>query len=161
MCSQGPQVCRDGEPRGRPQRKSRPSQQDRQHLPLPHSLVRSVQEEGSELRGQPAKEPSLHVDIGMKLLEKYGISKAVIDSMKSHHEEYPYETLEARIVQSADAISASRPGARKDTVENYLQRLAELENVASSFNGVEKVYAVQAGREIRVFVTPEAIDAFA
>jgi len=99
-----------------------------------------------------------HVDIGIKLLQKYGVSQAVIDAMKSHHEEYPYESLEARIVQSADAISASRPGARKDTVENYLQRLAELENVASSFEGVEKVYAIQAGREVRVFVTPEAID---
>ncbi|MEX2145276.1 MAG: ribonuclease Y [Candidatus Spechtbacterales bacterium] len=99
-----------------------------------------------------------HVDIGMKLLEKYGVSQVVIDAMKSHHEEYPYESLEARIVQAADAISASRPGARKDSVENYLQRLAELESVASSFDGVEKVYAVQAGREVRVFVTPEAID---
>ncbi|MDX1608234.1 MAG: ribonuclease Y [Candidatus Spechtbacterales bacterium] len=101
-----------------------------------------------------------HVDIGIKLLEKYGISQAVIDAMKSHHEEYPYETLESRIVQAADAISASRPGARKDTVENYLQRLAELENVASSFDGVEKAYAIQAGREVRVFVTPDKIDDF-
>ncbi len=78
--------------------------------------------------------------------------------MKSHHEEYPYETLEARIVQAADAVSASRPGARKDTVENYLQRLAELEAVATSFEGVEKAYAIQAGREVRVFVTPEDVD---
>ena len=99
-----------------------------------------------------------HVEIGMRLLEKYGISQEVIDAMKSHHEEYPYETLEARIVQAADAISASRPGARKDTIENYLQRLAELEQVATSFDGVEKAYAIQAGREVRVFVTPNTID---
>lgn len=99
-----------------------------------------------------------HVDIGIRLLDKYGVSQPVIDAMKSHHEEYPYETVESRIVQAADAISASRPGARKDTVENYLQRLAELEKVASSFPGVEKVYAIQAGREIRVFVTPDKID---
>jgi len=98
-----------------------------------------------------------HVEIGMRLLEKYGVNKEVIDAMKSHHEEYPYESLEARIVQAADAISASRPGARKDTVENYLQRLAELESVATSFEGVEKAYAIQAGREVRVFVSPEGI----
>jgi len=99
-----------------------------------------------------------HVEIGMRLLEKYGVNQAVIDAMKSHHEEYPYESLEARIVQAADAISASRPGARKDTVENYLQRLSELESVATSFEGVEKAYAIQAGREVRVFVTPEGVD---
>lgn len=99
-----------------------------------------------------------HVDIGMKLLQKYNIPQAVIDAMKSHHEEYPYETVESRIVQAADAISAARPGARKDSVENYLHRLAELENVAMSFEGVERAYAIQAGREVRVFVTPEKID---
>lgn len=101
-----------------------------------------------------------HVDIGMKLLEKYGVAQTVIDAMKAHHEEYPYETLESRIVQAADAVSASRPGARKDSVENYLQRLQELETVASAFEGVDKVYAIQAGREVRVFVTPEKVDDF-
>jgi ribonuclease Y len=78
--------------------------------------------------------------------------------MKSHHEEYPAETLEAIIVQAADAISGSRPGARKDTLENYLKRLEALEKTALNFNGVEKAYALQAGREIRVFVKPEEID---
>jgi len=77
--------------------------------------------------------------------------------MQSHHEEYPYETLESIIVQTADAISASRPGARRDTVENYLKRLEDLEGIANSFPGVEKTYAIQAGREIRVFITPEKI----
>ena len=78
--------------------------------------------------------------------------------MQSHHEEYPYETPESVIVQTADALSASRPGARRDTVENYLKRLSELEGIADSFSGVEKSYAIQAGREVRVFVTPTAID---
>ena len=78
--------------------------------------------------------------------------------MESHHEDYPYASLEARIVQAADAISAARPGARRETVEFYLKRLEDLERIASSFEGVEKSYAVQAGRELRVFVTPTRID---
>jgi ribonuclease Y len=99
-----------------------------------------------------------HTLIGMKILEKYGIEKEVIDAMKSHHEEYPYESLEAILVQVADQISGARPGARKDTLENYLKRLENLENLALSFPGVEKAWALQAGREIRVFVRPEEID---
>ncbi|MEA3292952.1 MAG: ribonuclease Y [Patescibacteria group bacterium] len=99
-----------------------------------------------------------HVDIGIKILEKFGIEKEVIDAMKSHHEEYPYESLEARIVQTADQISGARPGARKDTLEHYLKRLGELEAIATSFSGIDKAYAIQAGREIRVFVRPEEID---
>lgn len=99
-----------------------------------------------------------HVEIGRNLLKKFGVSDAVIKAMQSHHEEYPYETPESRIVQTADALSASRPGARRDTVENYLKRLSELEGIADSFSGVEKSYAIQAGREVRVFVTPTAID---
>jgi ribonucrease Y len=98
-----------------------------------------------------------HVDIGMRILEKFGVEQAVITGMKSHHEQYPYESIEAILVQAADAISASRPGARKDTLENYLKRIGELENVANAFEGVEKTYAIQAGREIRVFVKPEVI----
>ena len=99
-----------------------------------------------------------HADIGIKILEKFGVEPEVISAMKSHHEEYPYESLEAIIVQTADAISGARPGARKDTLENYLKRLGDLENIATSFAGVEKAYAIQAGREIRVFVKPEEID---
>lgn len=99
-----------------------------------------------------------HVDIGMRVLEKFGVEKAVVVAMKSHHEDYPYESIEAVIVQTADAISASRPGARKDTLENYLKRIGELENLASSIQGVDKAYAIQAGREIRVFVKPQEID---
>jgi len=99
-----------------------------------------------------------HVEIGRNLLKKFGISEEVIKSMQSHHEEYPYETPESIIVQTADVLSAARPGARRDTVENYLKRLSELEGIADSFQGVEKSYAIQAGREIRVFVTPATID---
>ena len=99
-----------------------------------------------------------HVEIGIKILEKFGIDKEVIEAMKAHHEDYPFSSSESYIIAAADAISASRPGARKDTLENYLKRLEELENVANSFPGVEKTYAIQAGREIRVFVKPEEVD---
>lgn len=99
-----------------------------------------------------------HVDIGMKILEKFGVEKEVIDAMKSHHEEYPYETLESVIVQVADQISGARPGARKDTVENYLKRLTDLENIATSFSGIDHAWALQAGRELRIFVKPEDVD---
>src|SRR3989344_3476594 len=99
-----------------------------------------------------------HVEIGRRILEKFGVDKKVITAMESHHEDYPYASLEARIVQAADAISAARPGARRETVEFYLKRLEDLERIASSFEGVEKSYAVQAGRELRVFVTPTRID---
>ena len=99
-----------------------------------------------------------HVEIGMKILEKFKMPVEIINAMKSHHEDYPFETAESFIVAAADAISASRPGARKDTLENYLKRLEELESTANSFEGVEKTYAIQAGREIRVFVKPEEID---
>ncbi|HEX8974687.1 MAG TPA: ribonuclease Y [Patescibacteria group bacterium] len=99
-----------------------------------------------------------HVEIGIKILEKFSMPKEVIDAVKSHHEDYPFETQESFIIAAADAISASRPGARKDTLENYLKRLEELESTANSFTGVEKTYAIQAGREIRVFVKPEEVD---
>jgi len=99
-----------------------------------------------------------HVDIGMKILEKFGQNKEVIDAMKSHHEEYPYQSIEAVLVQTADQISGARPGARKDTLENYLKRLGDLEGIALSFKGVEKAWALHAGREIRVFVRPQEVD---
>ncbi|MBI2096249.1 MAG: ribonuclease Y [Candidatus Taylorbacteria bacterium] len=98
-----------------------------------------------------------HVEIGRRILQKFGADESVVKAMQSHHEEYPYETPESVIVQVADAISGSRPGARRDTVENYLKRLSDLEAIATSFPGVEKAYALAAGREIRIFVTPENI----
>ncbi|MFZ2621134.1 MAG: ribonuclease Y [Minisyncoccia bacterium] len=98
-----------------------------------------------------------HVEIGRRILQKFGTDEDIIKAMQAHHEEYPYETLESMIVQSADAISGGRPGARRDSVENYLKRLKDLEAVANSFKGVEKSYALQAGREIRIFVTPTEV----
>ena len=95
-----------------------------------------------------------HVEIGRRILEKFGVDKRVIQAMQSHHEEYPYETPESVIVQVADAISGGRPGARRDTVDRYLERLGDLERLANTFPGVEKVYAIAAGREIRIFVNP-------
>lgn len=99
-----------------------------------------------------------HVEIGINILKRFGTDETIIKAMQSHHNEYPEESMEAVIVQVADAISGSRPGARKDTLENYLKRLEDLENVAKSFDGVEKSYAIQAGRELRVFVSPSKID---
>lgn len=99
-----------------------------------------------------------HLELGRRILKKYNLPEEVIKAMQSHHDTYPVETLEAAAVNAADAISAARPGARKDNVEAYLKRLANLEELASSFEGVEKVYAVSAGREIRVFVQPHKID---
>jgi ribonuclease Y len=98
-----------------------------------------------------------HVEIGRRILQKFGASEEIIKAMQAHHEEYPYETVESRIVQTADAISGARPGARRDNIENYLKRLGDLEATANSFPGIEKAYALQAGREIRVFVKPEEL----
>jgi len=99
-----------------------------------------------------------HIELGRKILKKYGIDEAVIRGMESHHEDYPFSTLESYIVTAADALSGGRPGARRDTIENYIKRLTELESIVNSFEGVEKSYAISAGREIRVFVSPQAID---
>ncbi len=96
-----------------------------------------------------------HVEIGRRILEKFGVDKRIIQAMQAHHEEYPYETVESYLVQVADAISGGRPGARRDSVENYIKRLTELEGIATSFPAVEKAYAIQAGRELRIFVKPE------
>ena len=98
-----------------------------------------------------------HPEIGYDLLKKFGLPEEVAYMSTAHHEDQP-RTLEGVIVKIADAISGSRPGARRDSFEEYIQRLTELEDTAKSFPGVEKVYAIQAGREIRVFVSPDAID---
>ncbi|MSR87902.1 MAG: ribonuclease Y [Candidatus Zambryskibacteria bacterium] len=98
-----------------------------------------------------------HVEIGRRILQKFGVDEEIIKAMQAHHEEYPYETVESIIVQTADAVSGGRPGARRDNLEHYLKRLSDLEGIATSFEGVEKAYALQAGREIRVFVLPEKV----
>ncbi|HPW34425.1 MAG TPA: ribonuclease Y [Candidatus Paceibacterota bacterium] len=101
-----------------------------------------------------------HVEIGRKILKKYGVNDTIIQAMEAHHEEYPYASNEAYVVAAADAVSAARPGARRDTLENYIKRLSDLENIASGFEGVKNAYAISAGRELRIFVTPEKTDDF-
>ncbi len=97
-----------------------------------------------------------HPEIGYNIMKKFGFSEEVAYQCIAHHEDAP-RTLEGSLVKVADAISGARPGARNDSTEKYLQRLDELEKVASSFGGVEKVYAIQAGREVRIFVRPEEV----
>lgn len=101
-----------------------------------------------------------HVEIGRKILKKYGIDERVIQAMQSHHEDYPYASPEAYVITAADVISAARPGARRDSVENYLKRLGDLEKIALEFSGVKQAYAISAGRELRIFVIPEKVDDF-
>lgn len=101
-----------------------------------------------------------HVEIGRKILKKYGIDEAVIQAMQSHHEDYPYAIPEAYVVTAADIISAARPGARRGTLESYIKRLADLEKIAMEFPGVKNAYALSGGRELRVFVVPEKVDDF-
>ncbi|MBS3995478.1 MAG: ribonuclease Y [Alkaliphilus sp.] len=96
-----------------------------------------------------------HVEIGMDLLKKYKESSEVIHAMSTHHGDYEPQTVEAILVTAADAISAARPGARRETLETYIKRLQKLEEIANSYEGVEKSFAIQAGREIRIMVKPE------
>ncbi len=98
-----------------------------------------------------------HVEIGVEILKKYKENPAVINAVEAHHGDVEPQTLEALLVQAADAISASRPGARRETLEAYIKRLESLEKIADSFEGVEKSYAIQAGREVRILVKPDKI----
>lgn len=98
-----------------------------------------------------------HVQIGVELARKYGENEAVVHCIEAHHFNVEFKTIEAVIVQVADAISSSRPGARRDSFENYIKRLQQLEEIANGFKGVEKSFAVQAGREVRIIVKPEQI----
>lgn len=99
-----------------------------------------------------------HAKLGAELAKKYGEPSTVIHAIEAHHEDVPAKTLLAVLAQAADAISASRPGARRETLESYVKRLDELEAIANEFEGVDKTYAIQAGREVRIIVQPEKID---
>ncbi len=111
-----------------------------------------------------------HIEIGRRIAEKFGLDEKVIEAIESHHHDTDVAehathraplSIEAMVVDAADGISGSRPGARKDSFENYVKRLGDLEAIANSFEGVEKTYAIQGGRELRVFVTPTALDDYA
>jgi ribonuclease Y len=102
-----------------------------------------------------------HVEIGKQIAQKFNLPEKIVNAIEAHHGDVEYTSIEAAIVDAADNISGSRPGARRDTYENYVKRLEELENVATKFEGVDRVYAIQAGREIRIFVKPEKVDDWA
>jgi ribonuclease Y len=99
-----------------------------------------------------------HIELGMQILKKYRESKAVIHAMSTHHGDFEPESIEAVLVTAADALSAARPGARRETLDTYIKRLESLEGIANSYEGVEKSFAIQAGREVRVVVIPEKIN---
>ncbi|MBI4948384.1 ribonuclease Y [Candidatus Berkelbacteria bacterium] len=102
--------------------------------------------------------PGSHVEAGVELAKKYGLGEAVVNCIEASHEDAEAKTVEAILSRTADAISAARPGARRESTEQYIKRMTELENVANSFPGVQKSFAIQAGREVRVLVKPEIID---
>ena len=99
-----------------------------------------------------------HIEIGIDLLRKYKENEDVIHAMACHHGDYEAESVEAVLVTAADSISAARPGARRETLESYIKRLQKLEEIASSFDGVDKSYAIQAGREVRIMVKPDKVN---
>lgn len=105
-----------------------------------------------------AELPGAHHHISMDIARKYGYSEHIINAIGAHHDDIDPKSVEAILVRAADAISASRPGSRRESLENYVKRVKELENVALSFKGVDKAYAIQAGREVRILVKPQELD---
>jgi ribonuclease Y len=99
-----------------------------------------------------------HATLGAEFCRRYNVPPMVVNCIESHHHEVPQECVEAIIVESADAISGARPGARRESLENYLKRVRTLEDIANSFEGVSQSYALQAGREVRIIVKPDDID---
>src|SRR5229473_5317082 len=99
-----------------------------------------------------------HVQLGVEVATKYGEQPIVINCIAAHHDDVAHESSVSVIVQAADRVSGSRPGARREAFETYVKRLTKLEEIASGFSGVEKSFAIQAGREVRIVVLPEAVD---
>jgi ribonuclease Y len=99
-----------------------------------------------------------HAQLGAEIAKRYGVSAKVVNAIASHHHEVEQESVEAAIVEAADAISGARPGARRESLDQYIKRVRALEDIANSSKGVTQSYALQAGREIRIFVRPEDID---
>jgi ribonuclease Y len=99
-----------------------------------------------------------HASIGAEFVKRYGVNAKIVNSIASHHHEVDQETVEAAIVEAADAISGARPGARRESLEQYIKRVRSLEEIANAHKGVTQSYALQAGREVRIFVRPEDID---
>jgi ribonuclease Y len=102
-----------------------------------------------------------HAIVGAEIAKRYGINDIVVNCIASHHGEVEPQSIEAVIVAAADAISGARPGARRESLETYIKRVTELEDIGNSFEGVSQTFAIQAGREIRVIVRPEAVDDYA
>jgi ribonuclease Y len=98
-----------------------------------------------------------HTELSVELTKKYGESQAVVDAIASHHRDVDFPSIEAVLVQAADTLSAARPGARRELLETYVKRLEKLEEIANSFDGVAKAFALQAGREIRIIVESHKI----
>jgi ribonuclease Y len=109
-------------------------------------------------KGVEADGEGNHAEVGLELARKIGESQAVVNAVGAHHNDIEASSLEALLIQIADAISASRPGARRETLDNYLKRLENLEKIAEDFNGVDKAYAIQAGREVRIMVNNAEVD---
>ena len=99
-----------------------------------------------------------HAQLGAEFARRYGVNPRVVNAIAAHHHEVEQESVEAVIAEAADAISGARPGARREDLEQYIKRLRALEDIASSFKGVQQSYAIQAGREVRIIVRPDDVD---